>query len=273
VQGKVEHLPKVLQPFGIRARKVYWKIRIIRFEFSFRWISALSKKLIYPKHGIARYQIDNYIQKISKKVKPNELVLDVGAGYQPYKNLFNHCNYETCDYKPILHDVGYTKHKQTFYCDIANHIPRPENHYDTIICTQVLEHVKNPQKVICESYRILKPGGKLFLTVPQSFGVHQAPHNYFNFLKYGLEHLFHYAGFTNVLVKPLGGIFHLLSKVQNNAFMYLLSKISRLNKILFYPIIIIIQFFLFILSYVYFHLDKLDKEQTWTIHYGCYCIK
>ena len=213
------------------------------------------------------------MEKIIKEVHPGELVLDVGAGHQPYKNLFNHCNYETCDYKPTLHDAGYTKNKQTFYCDIANHIPRPENTYDTIICTEVLEHVKDPQKVICEIYRILKPGGNLFLTVPQCFGIHQAPHNYFNFLKYGLEHIFHNAGFSNVLVKPLGGIFHLLSKVQNNAFKYLLSKISMPYKIFFYPIIIIIQILLFISSFVYFHLDKLDKEQTWTIYYGCYCIK
>jgi len=40
-------------------------------------------------------------------------------------------------------------------------------HTNAIINTQVLEHVEYPQKVLDEFYRILAPGGKLFLTAPQ----------------------------------------------------------------------------------------------------------
>jgi len=61
-----------------------------------------------------------------------------------------------------------------FICSLDN-IPKPNNSYGVIINTQVLEHVAEPQKVITEFYRILKPKGKLFLTAPQGWGIHGEP--------------------------------------------------------------------------------------------------
>ncbi len=60
---------------------------------------------------------------------------------------------------------------------------------DVVLCTEVLEHVPDPQQAIDEMYRVLVPGGQLLLTTRFLFPIHDAPHDYFRFTKYGLRHL------------------------------------------------------------------------------------
>ena len=61
--------------------------------------------------------------------------------------------------------------------------------FDVVLCTEVLEHVPDPQRAIDEMYRVLVPGGQLLLTTRFLFPIHDAPHDYFRFTKYGLRHL------------------------------------------------------------------------------------
>jgi SAM-dependent methyltransferase len=61
--------------------------------------------------------------------------------------------------------------------------------FDVVLCTEVLEHVPDPQRAIDEMYRVLLPGGQLLLTTRFLFPIHDAPHDYFRFTKYGLRHL------------------------------------------------------------------------------------
>src|SRR5262245_38667302 len=61
--------------------------------------------------------------------------------------------------------------------------------FDIVLCTEVLEHIPYPQRAIDEMYRVLVPGGQLLLTTRFLFPIHDAPHDYFRFTKYGLRHL------------------------------------------------------------------------------------
>ena len=61
--------------------------------------------------------------------------------------------------------------------------------FDIVLCTEVLEHLPEPQQAIDEMFRVLKPGGTLLLTTRFLFPIHDAPHDYFRFTKYGLRHL------------------------------------------------------------------------------------
>jgi len=61
--------------------------------------------------------------------------------------------------------------------------------FDVVLCTEVLEHLREPQRAIDEMFRVLKPGGTLLLTTRFLFPIHDAPHDYFRFTKYGLRHL------------------------------------------------------------------------------------
>lgn len=78
----------------------------------------------------------------------------------------------------------------------AEAIPLPDNSFESVLCTQVLEHVAHPVKVIEEIYRVLKPGGLCLLTAPQWNELHEIPHDYFRYTCYGLRTLFEDAGFT-----------------------------------------------------------------------------
>jgi SAM-dependent methyltransferase len=61
--------------------------------------------------------------------------------------------------------------------------------FDVVLCTEVLEHLPEPQMAIDEMFRVLKPGGQLLLTTRFLFPIHDAPHDYFRYTKYGLRHL------------------------------------------------------------------------------------
>ncbi len=82
------------------------------------------------------------------------------------------------------------------------HIPVPDNSYDAIICTGLLEHVPDPQKVLKEFNRILTKGGKVVLSASYAFSTHNAPDNYFHFTVYGMRLLLESADFSIERVKP-----------------------------------------------------------------------
>ena len=164
--------------------------------------------------------------------------------------------------------------------DLAS-LPIKEGIFDTVVCTQVLEHVREPKEVLCELCRVLKTGGKLYLSAPQGWGVHQAPHDYFRFTCYGLRHLLEKAGFMVLSITPSCGYFG-----------YLANRLTVLPKAVFWDIKILwLRIFLFpleLLSYFVFVLilplilssiDFLDRKRDYTLNYfvralksnGCQC--
>jgi len=153
----------------------------------------------------------------------------------------------------------------------------------------VLEHVEFPQKVINEFYRVLKPNGKLFLTAPQGWGVHGAPHNYYNFTKYGLKSMFEKSGFEIKFINPNGGLFCDIGKrikeiPEYILYQYIFKKDKYDNVVLKFNIqlvgLLLFPFYFlallickFIIPLLFYYLDKLDKSKQFTIMYSCYCVK
>jgi len=68
-------------------------------------------------------------------------------------------------------------------------IPFKNSSFDFVLCTEVMEHISEPEHLLKEVYRILKKNGKLLITVPFMVPVHEAPHDYYRYTKYGLEYL------------------------------------------------------------------------------------
>jgi SAM-dependent methyltransferase len=94
---------------------------------------------------------------------PGELtVLDIGGRIQPYRPLLEGrvAYYLAIDLRPnpLVNVLAR-----------AEALPLPDNQIDLIICTQVLEYVSEPNAVMSEMYRVLKPGGYLFLSAPSIF--------------------------------------------------------------------------------------------------------
>ena len=137
----------------------------------FSFLKGLLLKAIIIRLYPENYATGNFIKEISEEIEKEERVCDAGAGSQPFKNLFNHCDYESTDIKQIYDKQNKPIHN--FMCSLDK-IPAEDSSYYVIISTQVLEHVKYSDKVIKEFLRILKSGGRLYLTVLQGWGVHEA---------------------------------------------------------------------------------------------------
>ena len=71
----------------------------------------------------------------------------------------------------------------------------PDENFDLDICTQVLEHVDNPNAALEEIFRILKPEGHLIISVPHVWFYHPHPADYWSFTQQGLLHIVKSSGF------------------------------------------------------------------------------
>jgi SAM-dependent methyltransferase len=66
----------------------------------------------------------------------------------------------------------------------------PDEHFDYIVCTEVLEHVRQPFDAVREIWRLLKPGGLVFVSTPFNFRIHGPLPDCWRFTEHGLRELF-----------------------------------------------------------------------------------
>jgi len=136
--------------------------------------------------------IRSAVEHFAKTLPPGAKVLDVGCGMQPYKQFFSHVNYIGLD----VWVSGREAHEKT--ADIYFHgenIPMDSESVDSVLCTEVLEHSVNPDILIREMYRVLRPGGRLCITVPFIWGLHEQPYDFRRYTPFGLAKLIEKYGF------------------------------------------------------------------------------
>jgi len=151
-----------------------------------------------------RYLLDKQIKATGKYISGK--VLDVGAGeFNRYSGYFKYTEF-------VRMDPRHTKHADVV--GSADNIPLPDNSFDSVVCTQVFEHLEFPEKSAMEIYRVLKPGGHLLVTVPQMNELHEEPFDFFRYTKFGLISLFGRAGFETVLVDQRGGYYSTIAQMK-----------------------------------------------------------
>ncbi len=129
------------------------------------------------------------------------LVLDVGCGSQPYRDL------ATPDTRWIGVDfaVAWSGRTEVQLVGSAEALPVRSGTADAVISTQVIEHLPHPWLFFSEAARILRPGGHLVVSAPHAQWLHEEPHDYYRFTKYGMAQLARDAGLEVEDVIPLGG--------------------------------------------------------------------
>ncbi len=90
---------------------------------------------------------------------------------------------------------------------IAESTGRPDSSEDLLLCTQVLEHVRAPWVAMREFHRVLKPGGKLLITIPHVWFYHPHPGDYWRVTQEGILALCEDAGFRVLEARTQGGAF------------------------------------------------------------------
>lgn len=130
-------------------------------------------------------------------------LLDVGCGSQPYRCLVSpNAVYRAIDTADAEAHFGYKMPDTTYYDgDIW---PVVDSSVDFVLCTETLEHIPKPATFLAEASRVLRPGGKLILTVPFSARWHFIPYDYWRYTPSGLKILFEDAGFEKVEVYARG---------------------------------------------------------------------
>ncbi|MBF0385385.1 MAG: class I SAM-dependent methyltransferase [Candidatus Omnitrophica bacterium] len=130
-------------------------------------------------------------------------VVDLGCGKVPlYAAYKNYATNVTCvDWEYSVHK---TQHLD-IQCNLNEKLPFNDNAFDTIILSDVLEHISRPESFMKEMIRILTPGGKALISTPFYYCIHEAPYDYYRYTEYGLKYFAESAGFGILLIKAVGG--------------------------------------------------------------------
>lgn len=174
------------------------------------------------------YNRVQWLKQTLSKVPKGSRILDAGAGPQPFKHLCSHLIYVAQDFGKY-DGVGNNKGLQTgdfdygtlnIISDISD-IPEPDGSFDAIMCTEVLEHIPQPELAIEEFARLLRSGGHLILTAPFCSLTHFAPYHYVTgFNRYFYEYLLSKYGFEIIEIQKSGSFFD-----------YLAQEIRRLDSV------------------------------------------
>lgn len=146
------------------------------------------------------------------------ILLDVGCGTKPYEKLFTPFveRYIGIEYSP---ESGYQGNRADI-AGSASELPLEDESVDTILCTEVLEHVPDPEKVIQEFARILKPGGIVITTAPFFFPIHDT-YDYFRYTDKGIAEMMKRHGLEVEKIEPLSGTGLTLAMMFNLYIFYL----------------------------------------------------
>lgn len=222
---------------------------------------------------------DRWVAGQAASLPAGARVLDMGAGSCPYRPLFAHCRYETQDFAGLANDqLRHGRYGEIDYrCDAAS-VPVADGVFDAILCTEVLEHVPEPIKVIQEMARILKPGGRLMLTAPLGSGIHQEPYHYYGgYTPYWYQSFLGAAGFSQISVEANAGSFRFFG--QESIRFVQTTRPFKLGmslplELLWLPLwALLVPLLALAIPLACSCLDRFDREKRFTVGYHVTAIK
>ncbi len=130
-------------------------------------------------------------------------LVDLGCGRAPLYGTYRpHVSSVTCvDWAQSLHDNPYLDS----LVDLNSPLPFDDASFDTVILSDVLEHLAEPQLIWAEMARILAPGGRVLLNVPFLYRIHEAPYDYARYTEFALRRFAAQSSLDVLVLEPVAG--------------------------------------------------------------------
>jgi len=204
-------------------------------------------------------RIEESVAAFAGSLAPGARVLDAGAGECRHAPQFARQRYYAVDL--AVGDPDWDYSRLDCLADLAA-LPFFDGAFDACLNVVTLEHVREPAAVLRELARALKPGGRLLLVVPQAWEIHQAPHDYYRYTRYGAAHLISLAGLEPLGIEAIGGYFRFLSRQLLNGLQFFRGVWFAAAALLLAPPALLVPVF-----------DWLDRERIFTLGYICMARK
>jgi len=145
---------------------------------------------------------DQFLSKCASHYRG--VLYDLGCGESPYQAFISQFTkqYIGVDWAGSNHAT-----KETVLANLNEDLPLDSEIADSIISMSVIEHLYNPQTMLNEAFRLLKPNGSMVLQVPWQWTIHEAPHDYCRYTPFSLRRMFENAGFKDITIEAQGGFF------------------------------------------------------------------
>lgn len=219
----------------------------------------------YLTHDQKRH---DFVLEQLNNLPASSLLLDAGCGSQQYRSLCKHLVYKAQDFGLYKNDSGpgfasgmggdkgYEYGELDYVGDIWR-IPERDCSFDAILCTEVFEHIPYPNETVKEFSRLLKPNGKLILTVPSNCLRHMDPY-------------FFYSGFSDRYLQSMLSINNL--KIESIEFVgdyysWLALELARTIKNHSF-----IAAFLLLPAFVWFKMKKPTQDSLKTLCFGYHVL-
>jgi len=204
-------------------------------------------------------EIEDAVARFARELPRSARVLDAGAGEGQYAHFFDKHRYVGVDL--AVGDATWDYSRLDATADLAA-LPFRDRLFDAALHIVTIEHLIEPACALAEIARTLAPNAPLLLVAPFEWEVHQAPHDYFRYTRYGLEHLLKKSGYDAIDVRAAGGFFRLLARRLLNGLQFFSGGARWLlfvpAAILAVPPALILPLF-----------DFLDRDRNFTVGYIC----
>jgi SAM-dependent methyltransferase len=163
-----------------------------------RWKERLADSCFHPR-WIHRAHLEPALRELGARAQG--VLLDVGCGRRPYEPLFagRVRRYVGTDWP------GHADRARPDVVADALALPVRSGAVDTLLATELMEHVPSADRFLQEAARVLRAGGLLLLTVPFLEPLHEEPRDFFRFTPHGLRALLERHGFACDAVRQRGG--------------------------------------------------------------------
>ena len=225
---------------------------------------------LFDPHFLGRWPFNRELRAVAGVARGR--LLDIGCGQKPFRAFLSPDRYVGLD-RPDFHGGMNDEVAAADVFGDGTALPFRDGCMDSVAAFQILEHTPEPRPILKEAHRVLKPGGALIVTAPQSYPMHGVPYDFYRYTAYGLRHLLETTGFEVESIRP-NGSFGAYVGLMINIYLfqhffefrerYWVKAVLGMLKVVLTPVLLLV---VFVVNLVGLLLDRLFTDPYFTSNY------